>query len=420
MAGATKRTSQNSVTAGLQTGRKRPAQRGGRRSLRIGLFFGEMGIYGERAIEAISAAAELHNGKIRILVGRLREISPADVPAGRLDGVILGWWDHPDDLLELLEKTRLPCVDIWGSRPADFVPHKVLPDDLAVGRIAAEHFLKRGFTQFAYYGLPKAFGHQWEHRRQSGFAETVAAAGYPCQCFENTASGWEQLHEEQYLSKLERWLIGLPKPTAILCCVDVMAYEVIRLARKHRIVVPDEIAVCGVDNWLWVCKLATPPISSVPLDGATAGAEALRLLMDVIRGRQEEPRTIFIPPLPLEVRGSTDVYKFPDEEVVRAIRYIRDHSHVPIVVEDIMENSFISRRALEIRFRETTGETLQQAIWRAHVEKAKRLLLESSLPMSDVAEQSGYRSAAVFNVMFRKETGMTPTEFRRRKLKKRS
>ena len=102
MAGATKRTSQNSVTAGLQTGRKRPAQRGGRRSLRIGLFFGEMGIYGERAIEAISAAAELHNGKIRILVGRLREISPADVPAGRLDGVILGWWDHPDDLLELL------------------------------------------------------------------------------------------------------------------------------------------------------------------------------------------------------------------------------------------------------------------------------------------------------------------------------
>jgi LacI family transcriptional regulator len=124
--------------------------------------------------------------------------------------------------------------------------------------------------------------------------------------------------------------------------------------------------------------------------------------------------------LPLEVRGSTDVYNFADEEVVRAIRYIRDHSHLPIVVEDIMENSFISRRAMEMRFKQVTGETLQRAIWQAHADRAKRLLLESHLPMSDVADQSGYRSSAVFNVMFRRETGMTPTEYRRRKLRKRS
>ncbi len=401
--------------AGLE---QKPLRR--RRVLKIGLFFGEMGIYGERAIEAISTAASALNGRVRILVARLREIATVDVQTRRLDGAILGWWDTPDDLLTILERTRLPCVDIWGSRPADFVPYKVLPDDGAVGQMAAEHFLKRGFTQFAYYGLPKSFQHQWEFRRRQGFVETVERAGFACHCFESTAAGWEQLHEERYLTSLEKWLKSIPKPVGMLCCIDPMAYEVIRLAWKHHIRVPDQLAVCGVDNWLWVCKLANPPISSIPLDGATAGAEALRLLIDVIDGRQRLPKTVFIPPLPLEARGSTDVYNFSDEEVVRAIRYIRDHSHLPITIEQIMENSFISRRAMEMRFKQATGETLQKAIWQAHADQAKRLLLESHMAMSDVADKSGYRSAAVFNVMFRKHTGMTPTEFRRRKLRKRN
>lgn len=405
---------------GDATGGKRRLHKRLPRVLKIGLFFGEMGIYGERAIEAISTAAAAINGKVRILVARLREIAPADVAAGRLDGVILGWWDNPDDLLSVLEKTALPCVDIWGSRLSDFVPHKVLPDDTAVGQMAAEHFIKRGFTRFAYYGLPKSFLHQWEYRRRQGFVDTVERAGFKCHCYQSAAAGWEQLHEEQYLSGLERWLKTLPKPVGMLCCIDAMAYEVIRLAWKRRIRVPDQIAVCGVDNWLWVCKLANPPISSIPLDGATAGTEALKLLIDVIHGNQNGPQTIFIPPLPLEARGSTDVYTFPDEEVVRAIRYIRDHSHLAITIEDIMENSFISRRALEMRFKRATGDTLQTAIWRAHAERAMTLLLESHLAMSDVADKSGYRSSAVFNVMFRKQTGMTPTEYRRRKLRKRN
>ena len=73
----------------------------------------------------------------------------------------------------------------------------------------------------------------------------------------------------------------------------------------------------------------------------------------------------------------------------------------------------VSRRSLEMRFKNLTGQTLQTEIWRAHLDRAKRLLLETDLSIYEVGENSGFRTSATFNVMFRRAIGMTPTEFRR-------
>ena len=92
---------------------------------------------------------------------------------------------------------------------------------------------------------------------------------------------------------------------------------------------------------------------------------------------------------------------------------IRGFTHEPIRVGDVVANGLVSRRGLEMRFKTATNSTLQDEIWRAHVDRARQLLLESDKPMWKIAEESGFLSETVFCVMFKRTTGMTPSAYRR-------
>ena len=96
-----------------------------------------------------------------------------------------------------------------------------------------------------------------------------------------------------------------------------------------------------------------------------------------------------------------------------AFKFIREHAHEPICVGDVVAKVMVSRRRLEMRFKDLVGSTLQDEIWRAHVDRARHLLLESDKPMWKIAEESGFLSETVFCVMFKRTTGMTPSAYRR-------
>ena len=384
----------------------------GKSSRRIALFLEEMGPYGERAMQAIAQFAR-GRGTWRVDMANFGEVTADEIAAGKVDGVIFGRWGALPELLKAINHSGVPTVDISGSDEVQTPPARVMPDDRGVGIMAAEHFLARGFEHFAYYGLPEQFNHRWEKARRDGFRDTLASRGLSTDCFSGSARGWNELHDGVHLMALSRWLIKLPKPCAVLACIDAFAYEILRLARESGMAVPEDIAVCGVDNRLWICMLANPTITSIPLDGVQAGARSAQLLDKLMAGRAVPQEPILIAPLPIEQRESTDVYAFHDADVVEALHYIRDHCNRPITVADILRTIPVSRRSLEMRFKSLTGQTLQAEIWRAHLDRAKRLLLETDQSIYDVAENSGFRTSATFNVMFRRAVGKTPTEFRR-------
>ncbi|MHC5544175.1 substrate-binding domain-containing protein, partial [Singulisphaera rosea] len=75
---------------------------------------------------------------------------------------------------EIILGTKIPTVDLDDQTPSSKLP-TVQSDQEAIGALAAEHLLERGFTQFAYFGYSQF---EWSRRRRDGFAETVRAAGY--------------------------------------------------------------------------------------------------------------------------------------------------------------------------------------------------------------------------------------------------
>jgi LacI family transcriptional regulator len=144
------------------------------------------------------------------------------------------------------------------------------------------------------------------------------------------------------------------------------------------------------------------------------GYEAAKLLARLMAGKRAPRKPVHLPPVRVVVRQSTDVMAIIDRDMVQVLRYIREHANEPITVRDVLRAVPVSRRALEQRFRALLGRSPLQVIRRAHIERAKQLLTDTDMQMPAVADASGFANAARLSLLFRRETGMTPSEFRHR------
>ncbi|WP_068782585.1 response regulator transcription factor [Paenibacillus sp. GM2] len=91
-------------------------------------------------------------------------------------------------------------------------------------------------------------------------------------------------------------------------------------------------------------------------------------------------------------------------------QYIHEHYAEDLTLADLSDKVYISRNHLSIIFKNITGETFNNYLTRVRMEKARELLLERNLLVYEVAEQVGYKNVPYFSTLFKKVTGMNPTE----------
>ena len=103
-----------------------------------------------------------------------------------------------------------------------------------------------------------------------------------------------------------------------------------------------------------------------------------------------------------------------DNDLVSAIRFIRDHPDQMIQVDDVAAAVCVSRRSLERRFLSTLGRTVHEEISRSHLEHATDLLVRTEMPIPAVAQASGYGSPEYFATVFKERMGITPLKYRAR------
>jgi len=279
-----------------------------------------------------------------------------------------------------------------------------------VGRVAAEHFLDRGFTRFAFCGYDHMF---WSRVRQEGFVRRVGQAGFSVHVYEPPASSsrvaWET--EQTFVAD---WLQSLPKPIGLLVCNDDRAQQVVEANKAAQTRVPDEVAILGVDNDDMICELTNPPLSSIVLNFEEAGYEAAAQLDRQMRGRKPSKSEIHLQPMHVHTRQSTDVLAVEDAIVARALRHIRTHAGHVLSVEDVVEATSTSRRLLERHFKEAVGISVYQEIQRAHIERACQMLAETNWSLAEIAGRCGFSSAVHFSIAFKRHMHRTPQQHRRR------
>ena len=98
----------------------------------------------------------------------------------------------------------------------------------------------------------------------------------------------------------------------------------------------------------------------------------------------------------------------------RALDFIETHLGSQIGVEDIAAASGISRFHFSRAFRETTGSAPYAFLLGRRIALAKMLLINNALPLADIARQSGFANLSQFSRMFKRETGVCPSNFRQR------
>lgn len=168
----------------------------------------------------------------------------------------------------------------------------------------------------------------------------------------------------------------------------------------------------GVGNDELLCAMADPPLSSVDLNAVNGGYRVAHAL-DQLMGRSNiVTEQLVVEPIGVVVRSSTDIDVVNDSDVVAARSAIHRQSLQDLSIIDIARNLGISRRTLEVKFRRHTGKTLLEEIQEVRLTRAKMILQETDLPISEVADLCGYRSASYLVQIFGREFGMTPAKYR--------
>ncbi len=102
--------------------------------------------------------------------------------------------------------------------------------------------------------------------------------------------------------------------------------------------------------------------------------------------------------------------------VQQALHIINERYADRLYVEQIAEAVHYSPAHLSVLFRQETGMTLGDALLRTRLRNAMDLLRATSLPVSAIAQQTGYPDVQYFSRTFKQHTGLTPLEYRRKAL----
>jgi AraC-like DNA-binding protein len=102
------------------------------------------------------------------------------------------------------------------------------------------------------------------------------------------------------------------------------------------------------------------------------------------------------------------------DDLGRAIELIETQPIAPPSVGEIAAQVGLSAYQLNRRFKDLLGITVRQLLTKTRVDVASRLLKTTSLAIGDVAQQSGYCDQSAFTRQFRRTTGLTPRQYRRR------
>ena len=174
-----------------------------------------------------------------------------------------------------------------------------------------------------------------------------------------------------------------------------------------------EAAVLGVDDDRELCETAAVKISSIRIEHRRLGRTAMTLMLRMLQGGSHHDKTILCPALRVVERESTRRLAPSNPRVSAALDFIRTANVRELSVNSVTKAANASHTYLATNFKKETGLTILDAIHERVMDETKRLLAETDIPISNITEEMGFKSASGLYELFKKKTGSTMSEFRK-------
>jgi AraC-like DNA-binding protein/DNA-binding LacI/PurR family transcriptional regulator len=376
--------------------------------------------YTHRLLRGALSYAETHAGlmiqEFRVPRG-LRPQADGRDPVSKL----LAW--QPDGLLSFMEDEELDqCLDFLG-RPCPVVSMchirtrpgvvKVSGSFPAQAKAAVEHFRQQGLRSIAMLRLANLDPKQAQDflnitRSISGVQPIFVEVLDPVRLDD------QELSVEPVSQEMATWFRRLPKPSGVFCAEMGGGGYAIRVCQALGLRVPEDIAVIGSDD-ADVSLASHPTLTSVIPVGEGIGVEAVRVLTQMMSGKPITQGIVLSEAMDLRVRQSTGLQCAHVCDIAAAVDHIAQHACGGLTVEQLHKaTQQVSYNTFHAHFKAVTGMTPGQAIQRRQIEEARRLLADTRLAVTTVAEKCGFSSSSDFARRFRAFEGITPSEYRQR------
>lgn len=366
-----------------------------------------LGWYDHRLVQGIAKYAAAHDWHI----SAASIVHEFVIPRGWQGDGVLAWLAGEDDLAEFVLSLKKPTVDFSLRRPGLPFGH-VIMDHGAASKLAADHFVERGFQHFIYYSDSENWTFE---ERGRGFVKALLEQGRNCK--------WIKPHESSKKAKDRTWLQqrawlamqlrNSPKPLAIFTANGTLAVEVQEACKASGLNVPEDVAIIGIEDDLLLPQSAQQAITAVDPNLAEIGYRGAALLDQLMKGGPIPKEPIRIPPARLITRRSTDFTAVQHPGLLKALEFITQNCGADIDVDAIARAAGMSRRGLHQAFvdhlKRTPGEHLREV----RLGIVTQMLSETDEKIETIARVSGYSSMNTFFVAFKQHRGISPAEYRK-------
>lgn len=349
-------------------------------------------------LSGVFAAANERRWTVRPLTKPLPPAALDEFFAGRKpDGFVIDGFAPPVRLPRRLLRD-VPTVYLDGPSRQRHRAATVNHDNAATAAFAAETLAKLRARSYAIVG-PKAANY-YSRIRAEAFGRKIA---------ELTGLRTRSATADH---RLGDFLASLPRPCALLAVTDSIGQQVIETATSLGIAIPEELAVLGIDNDELICENCSPSLSSIEPDFRRGGRLAAEKLAALIDGQSPDAVPSLYDCRALVVRRSTLRLAYNSKAVSDALEYIRTNARFGIKAKDVIQNSPLPKSTLELHFRRATGKAIAEVIRETRLENVKRLLAESSRPLSEIADRCGFANANHLKNLFKSACGQTLSQYR--------
>lgn len=352
------------------------------------------------------------------------EIDVLEASLQDCDGMIGYFMGGPVEKVRSLE---LPVINVANVEGPLEGMGNFLSDDVAVGRLAAEHLVSQGYQHFCLLAA-EASGRAHEDRAQ-GFCDHLEAAGHSVQRLSAPThfpqdQPWTRL---RYVSKvsaiLEPDLLDLEPGIGFFATNDWLGWALLTVLHDLHPALLPTFGVLGVDNLpehIWYGP-HLPTLSSVVPAFSQMGREALAALAahPGPEGKEAVARLRKrFPPLGIATRASTEGGASRDPLTSQMARWIweRFRAGQPVNVDDLAGHFHMSRKSSYRLFHQHLECSPSDWIDQTRIQMARHLLAHTRMPIGEISEYCGYSKQDVLSRRIRETEDCTPREFRARRL----